>query len=55
MKEPVFEGMDNRILSLMLNSEQYDKLKQIADQKKISSMTLVTERFGQLNHLSIWV
>jgi len=33
VKEPIFEKMKSGIISFMLDSEQYDKLKKIADQK----------------------
>ena len=43
VKEPIFEKMESRIISLMLGSDQYDKLKKIADQKKLNTISLVNE------------
>ncbi|HUT69481.1 MAG TPA: CopG family antitoxin [Desulfatiglandales bacterium] len=43
VKEPLFENMESRIILLMLDSEQYDKLKKIADQKKLNTISLVNE------------
>lgn len=43
VKEPIFEKMKSRIISFMLDSEQYDKLKKIADQKKLNTISLVNQ------------
>ncbi len=57
VKEPIFEKMESRIISLMLGSDQYDKLKKIADQKKLNTISLVNEWVTkqieqESNHLS---
>jgi hypothetical protein len=43
VKEPVFDKTSSKIISLMLDSDQYDKLKKIADQKKLNTISLVSE------------
>jgi len=43
VKEPIFEKMKNRIISFKLDSKQYEKLKKIADQKKLNTISLVNQ------------
>jgi hypothetical protein len=43
VKEPIFEKMKNRIISFKLDSKQYEKLKKIADQKKLNTISLVSQ------------
>jgi hypothetical protein len=43
VKEPLFEKMKSRIISFKLDSKQYDKLKKIADQKKLNTISLVNQ------------
>ena len=43
VKEPIFEKMKSGIISFVLDSEQYDKLKKIADQKKLNTISLLNK------------
>jgi len=43
VKEPIFEKMKSRIILLTLDSEQYDKLKKIAHQKKLNTISLLNK------------
>ena len=43
VKEPIFQKMKSRIISFKLDSEQYEKLKKIADQKKLNTVSLVNQ------------
>ena len=43
VKEPLFEKMKSRIISVKLDSEQYEKLKKIAHQKKLNTLSLVSQ------------
>ena len=43
VKEQIFEKMKSRIISVKLDSEQYEKLKKIADQKKLNTISLVSQ------------
>jgi len=43
VKEPVFQITDNRVISLLLNPTQYEKLKKISDRKKLDSVLLINE------------
>jgi hypothetical protein len=43
VEEPIFEKMKSRIISVKLDSEQYEKLKKIANQKKLNTISLVSQ------------
>ena len=43
VKEPIFQKMKSRIISFKLDSEQYEKLKKIAAQKKLNTVSLVNQ------------
>ena len=43
VQEPVFKLVPGRVISVMLDTEQYKGLKSIADQKNISASLLVNE------------
>ena len=43
VKEPLFEKMKSRIISVKLDSKQYEKLKKIAHQKKLNTLSLVSQ------------
>lgn len=40
---PVFKNMSRKLVSLRLNPEQHNKLKQIADKKKTDTALLINE------------
>ena len=40
---PIFKNMSRKVVSLMLDADHHNKLKQIADKKKIGTTTLINE------------
>lgn len=43
VKEPIFQLADKRVISLLLNPVQYDKLKKISDRKKLDTVSLINQ------------
>lgn len=47
VKEPVFKNMNTRVVSLMLDSDQYVKLERIAAQREVDAVSLVSHWITQ--------
>jgi predicted DNA-binding ribbon-helix-helix protein len=43
VKKPIFDKIKSKTISVKLDSEQYEKLKKIADQKKLNTISLVSQ------------
>jgi len=47
VREPVFKNMNAKVVPLMLDTDQYVKLKRIAAHKKIDAVSLVNQWIRQ--------